>query len=108
MRIGGRFLSALRTYPRRAAAEIRAARSQLDADRARNWNDVTDGYLLDRIGTFHDTHLWQPVPHAVASVIGAAPKAGRPTSEYGPVANQAADISIYNDTNCSRLSSPGG
>jgi pyruvate,water dikinase len=72
MRIGGRFLSALRTYPRRAAAEIKAARSQLDADRARNWNAVTDGYLLDRIATFHDTHLWQRVPHAVASVIGAA------------------------------------
>ena len=72
MRIGGKFLSAMRTYPRRAEAEITAARSQLDADRARNWGDVTDGYLLDRIDASHDTQMWQRVPHAVASVIGAA------------------------------------
>jgi phosphohistidine swiveling domain-containing protein len=72
MRIGGKFLSAMRTYPRRAEAEIKAARSQLDADRARNWSDVTDGYLLDRIDASHDTQMWQRVPHAVASVIGAA------------------------------------
>jgi pyruvate,water dikinase len=72
MRIGGKFLSAMRTYPRRAEAEIKAAHSQLDADRARNWSDVTDGYLLDRIDASHDTQMWQRVPHAVASVIGAA------------------------------------
>ena len=72
LRIGGKFLSALRTYPRRAAAEITTARSQLEADRARDWSDVTDGYLLDRIAAFHDIHMWQRVPHAVASVIGAA------------------------------------
>lgn len=72
IRIGARFLAALRNYPRSAAAEIRSAHAQLDADRARDWNSVTDGYLLDRLCSFHDIHVKQREPHAVASVISAA------------------------------------
>lgn len=71
-RIGAHFVSALRTYPRRAEAEICLARAQLNLDRSRVWADVSDAYLVRRIVAFHDVHVKQRVPHAVASVISAA------------------------------------
>jgi phosphohistidine swiveling domain-containing protein len=71
-RIGARFLTAMHNYPRDAQAEIASARAQLDADRQRDWSGVADAYLRERALGFHDLHVRQRVPHAVASVISAA------------------------------------
>lgn len=70
--VARRFLSAIRRYPRQAQAQIDSARRQLDADRKRSWTRVCDEYLEDRIVAFHDVHIRQREPHAVASVVSAA------------------------------------
>jgi phosphohistidine swiveling domain-containing protein len=72
LRVGAKFVVALRTYPHRAQRAITAARAELSHDRDRDWSTESDTYLRCRIEEFGDLHAPQREPHAVASVISAA------------------------------------
>jgi hypothetical protein len=70
--VGRNFVRALRGYPRRSEQMRADAERQLREDLARNWSEVTDSVLAERIAGHLPLHRAQRVPHALASVISAA------------------------------------
>lgn len=70
-RIGGNFLRAMRTYPRRAERMIELAGLRLAADLRRDWSAQPDEALVRRLTGHIPEAVDFRVPHVLASVISA-------------------------------------
>lgn len=70
-RIGGNFLQAMRTYPRRAERMTALARDRLAEDLRRNWPTEADELLVQRLAAHVAEATDFRVPHVLASVISA-------------------------------------